>query len=44
MDFEDEAKYGVAVEILDVAKQSGAEVLGIMKKKDRKTPTSLRGA
>ena len=36
-----DAKYGTAVEILDLAKRSGADVLGIMKNKDKKTPTSL---
>jgi len=43
VNFDDDAKYGVAVEILDLAKQSGAEVLGIMKDKDKKTPDTLRG-
>ena len=43
VDFDDDAKYGVAVEILDLAKASGAEVLGIMKNKDKKTPDTLRG-
>ena len=43
VDFEDEAKYGEAVELLDLAKSAGAEVLGVMKKKDRQTPETLRG-
>lgn len=43
VDFDDDAEYGVAVEILDVAKKAGAEVLGIMKKRDRKTPENLHG-
>ena len=43
IDFDDDAKYGVAVEILDVAKNSGADVLGIMKRKDRPTPDRLPG-
>ena len=43
IDFEDEAKYGAAVDLLDLAKRSGAEVLGIMKPKDRKTPDKLDG-
>lgn len=43
VDFDDDAKYGTAVEILDLAKQSGAEVLGVMKKKDQPTPDTLRG-
>ncbi|MEX1362190.1 MAG: biopolymer transporter ExbD [Nannocystaceae bacterium] len=43
IDFDDDAKYGVAVEILDLAKQSGAEVLGVMKKKDQPTPDTLKG-
>jgi len=43
VDFDDDAKYGTAVEVLDLAKQAGAEVLGIMKNKDKKTPDSLKG-
>ncbi|MCH9681287.1 MAG: biopolymer transporter ExbD [Deltaproteobacteria bacterium] len=43
VDFDDDAKYGEAVEVLDLAKQAGAEVLGIMKDKDHKTPETLRG-
>jgi biopolymer transport protein ExbD len=43
VDFDDDANYGAAVEILDVAKRSGAEVLGIMKKKDKPTPDTLAG-
>lgn len=43
VDFDDDAKYGTAVEVLDLAKQAGAEVLGIMKNKDKKTPDTLRG-
>jgi biopolymer transport protein ExbD len=43
VDFDDDAKYGVAVEILDLAKASGADVLGIMKNKDKKTPDTLKG-
>ena len=43
IDFADEAKYGAAVDLLDLAKRSGAEVLGIMKPKDRKTPDKLDG-
>lgn len=42
VNFDTDAKYGTAVEILDVAKRSGAEVLGIMKDKDKPTPNSLR--
>jgi biopolymer transport protein ExbD len=41
VDFDDDAKYGSAVELLDMAKASGAEVLGVMKRKDRPTPDSL---
>jgi len=41
IDFDDDAKYGGAVDILDMAKKSGAEVLGIMKRKDRPTPDKL---
>jgi len=42
VNFDTDAKYGTAIEILDVAKRSGAEVLGIMKDKDKPTPNSLR--
>ncbi len=42
INFDADAKYGTAVEILDIAKRSGAEVLGIMKDKEKPTPTSLR--
>ena len=42
INFDADAKYGTAVEILDIAKRSGADVLGIMKDKDKPTPTSLR--
>jgi biopolymer transport protein ExbD len=44
IDFDDKAKYGTAVEILDLAKASGAEVLGIIKPKDKsRTPDRLNG-
>jgi biopolymer transport protein ExbD len=44
IDFDDKAKYGEAVDILDLAKRSGAEVLGIMKPKDKtRTPDKLNG-
>lgn len=43
VNFDDDANYGVSVEVLDLAKRSGAEVLGIMKNKDKKTPDTLRG-
>ncbi len=44
IDFDDKAKYGTAVEILDLAKRAGAEVLGIMKPKDKaRTPDKLNG-
>ncbi len=42
VNFDDDANYGLAVEVLDIAKHSGADVLGIMKNKDKKTPDSLR--
>lgn len=42
VNFDDDANYGTAVEVLDIAKHSGADVLGIMKNKDKKTPDSLR--
>ena len=43
VNFDDDANYGIAVEVLDIAKQSGADVLGVMKKKDNPTPDSLVG-
>ncbi len=43
VDFDDDAKYGAAVEVLNLAKEAGADVLGIMKNKDKKTPDTLRG-
>lgn len=43
IDFEDDANYGEAVEILDVAKRNGAAVLGVMKKKNRPVPDTLLG-
>ncbi len=42
VNFDDDANYGTAVEILDLAKRSGAEVLGIMKNKEKPTPDTLR--
>ncbi len=44
IDFDDKAKYGDAVDVLGLAKRSGAEILGIMKPKDRsRTPDKLNG-
>jgi len=43
VDFDDDANYGTAVELLDVAKRAGAEVLGIVKKKDKPVADSLVG-
>jgi biopolymer transport protein ExbD len=43
VDFDDDVKYGQAVEVLDIAKRSGAEVLGVMKRKDEVVPDTLVG-
>ena len=43
IDFDDDANYGEAVALLDLAKRNGAAVLGIMKKKNRPTPDTLIG-
>ena len=43
IDFDDDANYGQAVELLDLAKRNGAAVLGIMKKKNVPTPDTLIG-
>ena len=42
VNFDDDANYGTSVEVLDLAKRSGAEVLGIMKNKEKPTPNTLR--
>ena len=41
VDFHDKVPYGAAVAVLDTAKFAGAEVLGVRKKKDHKTPDTL---
>ena len=43
VDFHEEVPYGDAVEIIDLAKKAGADVVGIMKDKDYKMPETLRG-
>ncbi len=43
VDFHPKVKYGKAVEIIDLAKHAGADVVGIMKDKDYKMPETLRG-
>jgi biopolymer transport protein ExbD len=43
VDFDDDANYGEAVTILGMAKESGAEVVGLVTKKDRPVPDSLEG-
>lgn len=43
IDFDDDANYGQAVELLDLAKRNGATVLGIMKHKNRPVPDTLVG-
>lgn len=43
IDFKDDASYGTAVEVLDIAKRNGAAVLGIMKQKNRPMPDTLVG-
>lgn len=44
VDFHDKVAYGIAVAVLDTAKAAGAEVLGIRKHKDKKTPDTLKPA
>jgi len=43
VNFDDDASYAKAVEVLDIAKRAGAEVLGIMKDKEKEVPDRLRG-
>ncbi len=42
VDFEDKAKYGKAVELVDLARRSGADIVAIMRDKDYKMPDTLR--
>lgn len=42
VDFEEKAKYGKAVELVDLARRSGADIVGIMRNKDYKMPETLR--
>lgn len=42
VDFEEKAKYGKAVELVDLARRSGADIVGIMRDKDYKMPETLR--
>jgi biopolymer transport protein ExbD len=41
VDFDMKAEYGKAVELIEIAKKNGAEVVGVMKKKDEKIPDNL---
>jgi biopolymer transport protein ExbD len=43
VDFHEKAKYGDAVEIVDLVKSSGADVVAIMKDKNYKMPETLKG-
>ncbi len=43
VDFDDDANYGEAVEVLELVKRSGAEVLGVIANRDRPIPDTLRG-
>ncbi len=42
-DFDDDAGYGEAVALLDLAKRSGAEVLGVTRRRARPMPETLIG-
>src|SRR5690606_18523937 len=42
VDFDDKAKYGRAIELIELAKKSGAEVVGIMKRKDETISDNLK--
>lgn len=42
VDFDSDANYGESVEVMDLAKKAGADVVGIMRKKDYKMPESLK--
>jgi biopolymer transport protein ExbD len=41
VDFDMKAEYGKSVELIEIAKKNGAEVVGVMKKKDEKIPDNL---
>jgi biopolymer transport protein ExbD len=43
VDFHEKAKYGDAVEIVDLVKSSGADVVAVMKDKNYKMPETLKG-
>ncbi|MEM7159371.1 MAG: biopolymer transporter ExbD [Myxococcota bacterium] len=43
VDFDSQAKYGTAVEVLDLASEAGAEVLGVMRRRNEPTPDTLKG-
>ena len=43
VDFADKVPYGDAVEIINLAKSAGADVVGIMKDKNYKLPETLKG-
>jgi biopolymer transport protein ExbD len=43
VDFHDKVPYGDAVEIIDLAKTAGADVVGVMKDKNYKMPETLKG-
>ncbi len=43
VDFDDDVKYGDAVALLDNVRTSGAQVLGIYKRKDASVPDTLVG-
>ena len=42
VDFDSDAKYGTAVEVLDLASDAGAEVLGIMHRRGERTPDTMK--
>ena len=41
VDFDHKAKYGEAVEVIDLVKNAGAEVVGVMRARDYKMPDTL---
>lgn len=43
IDFDADAQYGDALEVIGLARESGAEVIGLVKAKDRPVPDTMQG-
>ncbi len=43
IDFDADAPYGDAIEVIGLAREAGAEVIGLVSKKDRPVPDTMQG-